>query len=110
MADVLPGDGPSLRERVHQLCDACEALMQVLEDHPDAQAALDSATDLGETLRRLADRAAELRARIVERIYLNEKLTLTALGDRLSVSRARADQILKVARKSRERQGSVTSD
>ena len=68
--------------------------------HGDSQAqhAFDSATALADTLRQLAENAANLRARTAARIATEEKLSLSVLATRIGVSKARADQLIKSAK------------
>jgi (p)ppGpp synthase/HD superfamily hydrolase len=68
--------------------------------HRDSQAqhAFESATALADTLRQLAENAANLRARTAARIATEEKLSLSVLATRIGVSKARADQLIKSAK------------
>lgn len=68
--------------------------------HGDSQAqhAFESATALADTLRQLAENAANLRARTAARIATEEKLSLSVLATRIGVSKARADQLIKSAK------------
>jgi hypothetical protein len=68
--------------------------------HGDSQAqhAFESATALADTLRQLAENAANLRAHTAARIAAEEKLSLSVLASRIGVSKARADQLIKSAK------------
>lgn len=68
--------------------------------HGDSQTqhAFESATALADTLRQLAENAANLRARTAARIATEEKLSLSVLATRIGVSKARADQLIKSAK------------
>jgi hypothetical protein len=69
---------------------------------PDSQRAFAFATELGDLLREAADEAATLRAQMVGRIWDEEKLSLAALAERISMSRSRAAQLMKAARSAKE--------
>lgn len=97
------GSGRPLLAQVDALNRRCEEVASAIESSPDSQLALESATVLADMLREVAEGAAELRARMAERIWAEERLSLAALGERLSVSRARAGQLLQVAKRSREK-------
>lgn len=60
------------------------------------------ATELGDTLRMLVSKSTDERALAAECILEAESLSLTALGQRYSMSRQRADQLVKKGRKIRE--------
>lgn len=70
----------------------------MIHGDPQAQHAFDSATALADTLRQLAENAANLRARTAARIATEEKLSLSVLATRIGVSKARADQLIKSAK------------
>ncbi|GAA1021452.1 hypothetical protein Aple_073750 [Acrocarpospora pleiomorpha] len=65
----------------------------------DAHEAYESATRLADGLREMADAAARVRAATAAQIQKAEKLSLAGLAERLGVSKARADQLLRAARK-----------
>jgi hypothetical protein len=88
------------------LASALEALQRAFDrattaigDAPSPQQAFEAASALADTLRVLADRAAERRAQAVAQIWEAEQLSLAGLAQRIGVSRARADQILRSSRK-----------
>ena len=105
MSGEPKGDPGELTATISALREAYDRAVTAIEGHPDRQQALDAATRLADQLRTIADSAAELRARVVERIWEEESLSLTGLGSRVGVSKARAAQILQVAKKSREKIG-----
>jgi hypothetical protein len=80
-----------------QLSAAYERAVEAIESIPDAQKSFESATELANDLRQLADDAAKVRARGAVRIRDSERLSLAGLAERLSVSRARADQMVRAA-------------
>ncbi|MBB5870590.1 DNA-binding transcriptional regulator YiaG [Allocatelliglobosispora scoriae] len=65
---------------------------------PEPQQGFKQATDLAELMRDLADTAAGLRAEAVRRIWQSEKMSIAELADRIGVSKARADQLLKLTK------------
>jgi hypothetical protein len=73
-----------------------------IEAIPDPQGAFESATKLADTLREVAEAAADLRARTVARIWEEEKVSLAALAERIGVSKARAGQLVQSAKKAKE--------
>lgn len=60
------------------------------------------ATELAETLRELVSKSTDERALAAERIYEAESQALTPLAQRHSMSRQRADQLVRKGRKIRE--------
>jgi DNA-binding transcriptional regulator YiaG len=85
------GDIADLRARA-------EALLTAIEADPDSQAGIVAATELAALVRRIADDAATLRAKLAARIRDQEKLTLAVLAERIGVSVSRADQLVKAAK------------
>jgi DNA-directed RNA polymerase specialized sigma subunit len=82
------------------LKQAYENAASAIDAAPSAQQAFDAATELANILRDLAEAAAEVRARAVARIWKTEELSLASLAQRIGVSKARADQLLKSAKAS----------
>jgi len=82
-----------------RLKDAYAALIAALDACEDPYEAYALVTEAGDLLRALAEDIAHQRALSVRRIYAAEELTLLELGDRLSMSKGRADQLLKAAEK-----------
>ena len=80
------------------LHDAHEQAVAAIHEDSQAQHAFESATALADTLRQLAENAANLRARTAARIAAEEKLSLSVLAARIGVSKARADQLIKSAK------------
>ncbi len=60
------------------------------------------ATGLADTLRDLVSRSTDERALAAQRILEAESLSLTALGERISMSKQRAGQLTEKAKKIRE--------
>lgn len=96
MADDAPN---GLQQRVHDLADLSRALREAIEAEIDWRAAVRAATDLPEVLRKEAEEAARLRARVVDRHYRERRLTLAALADEMDVEPARVSQLRARAKK-----------
>jgi hypothetical protein len=85
-----------------------EAIANLERDFARVAAVIDHATDpatafvvvseYSAVLRKLHDEAADLRARCANRVYSAEQMSLAVLADKIGVSKARADQLLKQAR------------
>jgi len=63
------------------------------------QERIDAAGKLTDGLRALFEEAAGIRHEDAFRIYESEKLSLAALAGRVGISKARADQIVRAARR-----------
>jgi len=88
-----------------------DALSQVYEEATaavrsisDPQRAVVAATELATFLRAKSEDAAEVRNGLAYRIWKAEELSLSALAQRIGVSKARADQIIKAAKADEEEQ------
>jgi hypothetical protein len=64
-------------------------------DSPEA--AFKIATDLATAFREAAEEVAGLRAREAARVRDSERLSLSGLAERLGISKARADQLIRTA-------------
>lgn len=102
MARPEDDPGQEFRDAHTALTSAYGAAVSAIDAHPDPQAAFTAASDLAATLREIADDAAKVRARGAVRIRDKEKLSLAQLAQRISVSRARADQMIKAAKTTEE--------
>ncbi|MFI0794851.1 hypothetical protein ACH4OY_19500 [Micromonospora rubida] len=78
--------------------EAVEAIRGVV----NPQNAFACATTLADSLRATADAAADVRAQTAARIWEEERLSLTGLADRISVSKARAGQLVQRAKQIKE--------
>lgn len=93
-------DAPhGLQQRVHELADLSRTIREEIEDEVDWREAVRAATDLPDVLRKEADQAASLRARVVDRHYREQRLTLAALADEMDVEPARVSQLRARAKK-----------
>lgn len=97
MADQSPLDS-AVTALLRAWADVVTALRQV----EDPQAQFARATELGDVLRRLVSESTDERALAAERIADAESLSLTALGQRISMSKQRAAQLTDKAKKIRE--------
>jgi len=93
----------SVREQLVRLYEQAIATIDAIED---PQVAFEVATEHQAKIRDLHDkeeaRASRLRARQAVRIREAEELSLAALADRIGVSKARADQLIRAAKASEE--------
>jgi hypothetical protein len=77
--------------------NAFESASSIIQSAPSAQQGFEEASELAQFLRNLADEGAAVRADAVARIYQEEELSLAALAEKIGVSKARADQLLRTA-------------
>ncbi|MEV4308808.1 hypothetical protein [Nonomuraea sp. NPDC049624] len=87
-------DGLELLKRVYDWVSAD------LQRMTDLDAAYEIATRLADGMRRLADDAALARAKSAAKISDAENLSRKMLANRLGISKARADQLIRSARNS----------
>lgn len=97
MADQSPLDA-AVAALLQAWADAVTALREI--EDPERQFA--RATKLGDVLRRLVSESTDERALAAERILEAESLSLTALGQRISMSKQRAGQLTDKAKRIRE--------
>jgi hypothetical protein len=92
-------DAPQNEARVAGALAALRAAFDnattTVRETPDPHDAFRHATALADVLREIAEDAAELRASTVAQIREAEQLSLAGLAQRIGVSKARADQLLK---------------
>jgi hypothetical protein len=81
---------------IRRACDAAEALVRT---GTDPARAFTGATEMAKELRNRAWRASHERADAARRLMEAEDLSLSQLAVRLGISKQRADQIIKQARK-----------
>lgn len=94
------------QERMTALETAYDAAATAIERDPDARRAFKWTNELAALLARLGGQTARLRAATAARVAEDEKLSLTGLADRLSVSKSRAAQFKREAAKaSRAQEG-----
>jgi 3-methyladenine DNA glycosylase/8-oxoguanine DNA glycosylase len=88
-------------EALDGLTRAYKEAAAAIEAIPDPQRAFAYATQLANLVRDLFPEASELRSRTVARIWEAEELSLAALAQRIGVSKARADQLIRAAKTAR---------
>ncbi|WP_433254448.1 hypothetical protein ACQPYK_12765 [Streptosporangium sp. CA-135522] len=83
----------------HALSQAFHEATRAIRAMPEPRDAYDTATRLANEVRNKADLAAQVRAEAAARIHEAEKLSIAGLAECLGISKARAAQLLKAARK-----------
>jgi acyl-CoA reductase-like NAD-dependent aldehyde dehydrogenase len=92
-------------EEVDAAIAAADAALAAIRHITDPQARLEAAGKLVEALRSRSDEAARIRHAEALRIYKDEELSLAQLANRVGVSKARADQIVKADKRQKEEAG-----
>jgi len=85
-------------EEVDAAVAAADVALDAIRRLTSSQDKLEAAGKLVEALRARSDEAARIRHAEAVRIYDEEKLSLAKLADRVGVSKARADQIIRAER------------
>jgi hypothetical protein len=85
------GEFPALLAAYKQAVAEIEAMS-------DGAAGFSRATELRDLLDRLVGQAAELRARMVGKVWESEEMTLSVLASRIGVSKQRASVWVKAAK------------
>jgi NADH pyrophosphatase NudC (nudix superfamily) len=88
--------------KVNAVLAACRAALAAISGLHSPQERIDAASQLSDRLRAYADEAAEMRNEDAIRIYEAEGLSLAQAADRMHVSKARFDQIIKRHRESQQ--------
>lgn len=78
---------------------AADAALEAIRRLASSQDKLEAAGRLVEALRSRSDEAARIRHAEAVRIYEAESLSLAQLASRVGISKARADQITRTARR-----------
>lgn len=89
---------PQLDPRGQALWCAYRQAASEIQSLEDQELAYESATQLADRLRDMADQAAQIRAASAARIQQAEGLSLMQLAERLGLSKARASQLVQAAR------------
>lgn len=84
---------------------AADAALDAIRHLTDSQWKLEAAGKLAEALRARSDEAARIRHAEAVRIYEAESLSLAQLANRVGISKARADQIIKAEERRKEEAG-----
>lgn len=94
-----PGDGDDYEAAVSAFRAAWHRLLAAVHATPDPQQHFDRATDTGETLAKLVAESAAERSDAAVRIKEAEGLTLTALGERIRMTKQAAGRLTDRARR-----------
>ncbi|THJ58421.1 MULTISPECIES: hypothetical protein [Frankia] len=78
------------------------AVVAEIEAEPDPEVAFRRATALREDTDVMVSEAATLRARMAFRVWRSEPMSLSQLAARLGTSKARADQLIRIAKAYKE--------
>lgn len=90
-SDGLRGDLTTIEEAYRRASDR-------IEQEQDPDQALEDAAHLANSLRAVANSAAELRTWAVRPVWDREQMPLSQLAERIGVSKGRADQITRTFR------------
>ena len=85
-------------EEVDAAIAAADAALAAIRRATDPQAKLEAAGKLVDGLRARSDEAARIRHAEAARIYEEESLSLAQLANRVGISKARADQVIRAER------------
>ncbi|MFE3455541.1 hypothetical protein ACFXJ8_42175 [Nonomuraea sp. NPDC059194] len=94
-----PSDVVGLDAALFALRRAYQEAVRQTRAEPDLRTAYEDATRLAEQIRELADDAALVRAEAALRIQTAEGLSVSALAEQLGLSKARAGQLVRAARR-----------
>jgi hypothetical protein len=94
-------DEDAVDAAVASLLQAYAGAVAALRAMRDPERHFARATELGDALRELVSKSTDERAIAAERILEAESLSLTALGERISMSKQRAGQLMDKAKKAR---------
>jgi transcriptional regulator with XRE-family HTH domain len=93
----VAGQEKQFETSVESLAGAYQDAVAAIESTPDLLGAFDMATTLATTMRGNADAANRLRARTAAKLRDAEGLSLAQLAQRIGISKARADQLVRAA-------------
>jgi hypothetical protein len=98
---VTTPDDPhrAVRDAITVLEQAHTAATDAINAATDPQQAFTAATEWSSRLRKMHDQVAELRATCAARVWTAEQMSLAELAQRIGVSKARADQLVRDAKK-----------
>lgn len=88
-----------IRSILSQLDEINTQAVEAIKAAPATTQTFTAATELADHLRRLGEAGADLRSHVAGRIWSAERLSLAGLADRIGVSKARADQLIRNAKK-----------
>lgn len=99
MSRPTPDAEVQFTSALRQLVQAQEHAVLAIRMYADAQQAFMAATRLETALRAAGETVADLRGVLSVRILDEDRLSLAALADRISTSKARADQLVRRGRR-----------
>lgn len=88
-----------LHKAIDGITAAYEAAKAVAVGGPDPDESFRATTDLAAAMRTLADAASEARAATALEIMTVNRISLAQLARRIGVSKGRADQLIRAARR-----------
>jgi hypothetical protein len=91
--------GQAVTAALENLDRSAQAVIDAIQADPDPRRAYQEATELVETMQSLLEASGDLRAKSAARIVKDEGLSLAGLAERISVSKARAAQLINTAKK-----------
>ena len=94
-------------EEIDAAIAAADVALSAIRLIGNSQQKLEAAGRLVEALRSRSDEAAKIRHAEAVQIYEAESLSLAQLANRVGVSKARADQIIKAERRQKEEAGNA---
>ena len=94
-------------EEIDAAIAAADVALSAIRLIGNSQQKLEAAGRLVEALRSRSDDAARIRHAEAVQIYETESLSLAQLANRVGVSKARADQIIKAERRQKEEAGNA---
>ena len=96
--DEEAGPPAELRAAVAAIRASYASARAAIEATADPHEAFQLASEFRDRIDELVGEAAELRARMVQRVWETEQLSLAALAKRIGVSKSRADQFIQAAK------------
>lgn len=100
----MTGTEATVRSAIDDVRASYELAVRAIEGIPDNQQAFELATQLRDEMDGLVGEAADLRARMVGRIWEAEELSLAALANRIGVSKSRAGQFIETVRSAKTKE------
>jgi hypothetical protein len=92
---------------IRALTSAYEAAVSAIRSVADRKQAFDAATKLGDVINNLRTETGKFRAELAGDIYQAESLSLAGLAERIGISRARAQDLVEVARTAKKEEQDV---
>jgi hypothetical protein len=99
-----PDPTEEVDEALAELDRANERVLKAIREATNLDAALAAVKRSYNHMRRLADAHGEVRTEVAGKVWDAQRLSLSALADRVGVSKSRAEQLIKDVRKKGEQQ------